>query len=240
MFGLGEEIGGDELGVGGIIGEDEDLAGAGEKIDGDIAEEEAFGGDDIGVAGAEHLLDAADGSGAECEGGDGLGAADAMDLGGAGGGGGEKEGGIDGSVLAARGGDDDLGTAGGLGQGDGHQGGGDQGCGAAGDVDADALEGVELFTDRGAVMISALPVLAEGTAGELGDIAMGIIDGGAEGGIGLIDGLLDFLRGNAKGGGGEACAVESFGEFDEGGIAFGSDGLDDGAGAFLDGGIEQA
>ncbi len=80
MFGLAEHVGGDPGGIGGVVGDDEDLTGAGEAVDIDQAEDLFFGELAPPVAGPDDFIDAFDSIGAEGEGGDGLGAADAVDV----------------------------------------------------------------------------------------------------------------------------------------------------------------
>ena len=171
VFGLGEEVGGDEVRASGVVGEDHDFAGAREEVDGDCAEELAFGFDDEFVARAHDFVDWADGFGAEGEGGDGVGSADAVDLGGSGELEGVEHGVVDAAVGAAWRADDDFGDAGGFGESDRHDDGGDEGCGAAGDVDADALEWLIGFADDRALFILHVPALAETAFGEGDDIA---------------------------------------------------------------------
>lgn len=161
VFGLSEEVGGNPVGSSRAVGEDEDFAGAGEEIDGDLADELAFGFDDPGVARAEDFADVWDGGGAVGEGGDGLCSADAVDFactaevecG--------EEGRVDFSVRSAGGGGDDLRNGCSLGEGAGHDGRGDKGGGAARDVDADAVEGVEAFADLCSLGVFHGPVFAE-------------------------------------------------------------------------------
>ena len=57
MFGLGEEIGGGEGGVGGVVADEHDFAGAREGVDADGAEDLPFCLGDVGVAGAEDFVD---------------------------------------------------------------------------------------------------------------------------------------------------------------------------------------
>ena len=80
MLGLGEQVGGDEGGIGGAVGEHDDLRGAGDHVDADDAEHAPLGRRHIGVAGADDLADRRDGRRAIGERGDRLRAADAVDL----------------------------------------------------------------------------------------------------------------------------------------------------------------
>lgn len=56
MFGLAEQIKGDEIGIIVAIGDDKDLRRAGDHVDADFAENAPFGGGDKGVAGAGDLV----------------------------------------------------------------------------------------------------------------------------------------------------------------------------------------
>ena len=80
VLGLRHEVDGDERGHGGLVGEDENLAGAGEHVDAHVAHDELLGRGHVGVAGADDLVDARDGVGAVRERGDRLRAADLVDL----------------------------------------------------------------------------------------------------------------------------------------------------------------
>ena len=53
VLGLPEQVGGDELGVGRLVGDHEDLGRAGEQVDADRPEQLALGLGDVGVAGAD-------------------------------------------------------------------------------------------------------------------------------------------------------------------------------------------
>ena len=80
VFGLSDEVRGDAARVAGLTGDD-DLGGAGGHVDAALGGDGELGGGDVEVAGADDLVDATDGLGAEGEGDDGLGAADAVELG---------------------------------------------------------------------------------------------------------------------------------------------------------------
>ncbi len=162
VFGLSEEVCGDPCGGGVGVGNDKDLARAREEIDGHFAKHLALGFYDVGVAGPHDFLDWSDGVCSKSESGDGLRSADLIHLGGAGEAEGKKEGVIDASGGVCGGGDDDLGNACGLCQGDGHDGRGDQGGGSSRHVDADTLEGVETLPHPGALCIAHFPILAKG------------------------------------------------------------------------------
>ena len=79
MLGLGDEVGGDSVRISSLAGDD-DLGGAGGHVDSALTRYEDFCGGDIEIAGADDLVDAGDGGGAEGERGDGLRSADAVEL----------------------------------------------------------------------------------------------------------------------------------------------------------------
>ena len=83
VLGLREQIGGDEGRIGGLIGDNQHLRGAGRHVDGGTAKihaDLAFGLGDPGVTGAEDFVDLADRIGAIGHGGDRLGATHGVDL----------------------------------------------------------------------------------------------------------------------------------------------------------------
>ena len=81
MLGLGDQVGGDELGLGRVVGQHDDLARAGDAVDGDLAEDVLLGQGDEQVARPDdhvHRRHALDAVGQRRH---RLGAADAVDLG---------------------------------------------------------------------------------------------------------------------------------------------------------------
>ena len=158
VFGLGEQVGCNEAGVGGVVGQHQGFTGPRQEVDRHVPEEEAFGRDDVGVAGTKNLVDRPDGLGAMHHRGDGLRAADPMDLGGTRDIGSEEQRWIDRAVLAARRAHHDLGTSRNLGQRDGHQCGRDQWGGAAWNIHADPLEGLEHLAHLGSMGVLGRPV----------------------------------------------------------------------------------
>ena len=108
VLGLAEQIGGADLAVDAVVGDDQRFGRAREQIDADAAEELALGFRHVGVAGPHDHVDGADGLGAQCHGGDRLHAAEHVDVVGAA----EVHGGDDGRVRPAlerrRAGDDAL------------------------------------------------------------------------------------------------------------------------------------
>ena len=81
VLGLRQQVGGDPVGIAGVVGDHQHLGGAGDHVDADFPEHEALGGGDIGIAGADDLGHRRDGGGAIGQSGHGLRAADAIDLG---------------------------------------------------------------------------------------------------------------------------------------------------------------
>mmetsp|Transcript_99631 Transcript_99631/g.319728 ORF Transcript_99631/g.319728 Transcript_99631/m.319728 type:complete len:412 (+) Transcript_99631:480-1715(+) len=77
---LAQKVGRGDLGVHGVVAEQERLRGAGQEIDADLAEDLLLRLGDEGVAGARDEVHAADGLGAVGHGGDGLGAAHEVDF----------------------------------------------------------------------------------------------------------------------------------------------------------------
>ncbi len=84
MLGLAQQVGGAHLGVGGLVGDDQDLGRAGEQIDADPAVKLALGLGDIGVAGPDQHVDRPERLGAERHRRDRLDAAEHINLVGAG------------------------------------------------------------------------------------------------------------------------------------------------------------
>ena len=84
MLGLAEQIGGNERGIGAVVGNDQDLGGARRQVDADQAEQLALGLGDIGVAGPGDHVDGAHADAAVGHGAERLHAADRVDLVGAG------------------------------------------------------------------------------------------------------------------------------------------------------------
>ena len=80
MFGLGQKVQRDPVGVVLGIGNHQDLGGAGDHVDAHLAEDAALGGGHVGVAGAGDLVDRGNGVGAIGQRRHGLRAADAIDL----------------------------------------------------------------------------------------------------------------------------------------------------------------
>ena len=123
VLGLGDEVGGDEAGVGAVVGDDGDLGRAGLGVDGDPLAQQPLGRRDVDVARPGDDVDRGALVGAVPEHGDGLRAAGRVHLGDAE----QRAGGQDRRVRQAavlglrRRGDRDLGDAGDLGRDDVHQ-----------------------------------------------------------------------------------------------------------------------
>ena len=81
MLGLRQQIGGDPVGIAGVVGDDQHFGGTGDHVDADLAEHQPLGGGDIGIAGADDLCHRRNRRGAIGERGHRLRAADAIDLG---------------------------------------------------------------------------------------------------------------------------------------------------------------
>ena len=81
MLGLRQQIGGDPVGIAGVVGDDEHFRGAGDHVDADLAEHLPLGRGDIGIAGADDFRDRRDRRRAIGERRHRLRAADAIDLG---------------------------------------------------------------------------------------------------------------------------------------------------------------
>ena len=231
---LGEEIGGDPVGIGGVVGKDEDFTGAGEKIEGDASEELAFGFDDPGAAGAEDFADGADGAGAEGEGGDGLGAADPVNLVDSAVGEGGEEGGVD-AAFGISGCDGcDAGDSCFAGESGGHDGRGDEGRGAAGNVKSHTGEGIEAFADDGTLAVAHEPGFTKAAAGEGGDVVAGGDKGFLRGGGESGECGGDFAGGDGEIAGAEFAASEFLMVIEEGFVAGFFDGFEDFADGFFD------
>ena len=139
MLGLAEQVGGDDHGIGRLVGDDEDLGRAGDEVDADLPEEPALRLDDVRVARPDEEVDRVDRLGAERERGQRLDAAEDVDLVGA-----REVHGGDGRVRHApverrRAGRDPL-DARDLRRDDAHVRGRDHRVAAAGHVGADALD----------------------------------------------------------------------------------------------------
>ena len=80
VLGLRQQVGGDPVGVAGLVGEDQHLGRAGDHVDADLAEHQALGRRHIGIAGPDDLGHRLDRLGAVGERGHRLRAADAIDL----------------------------------------------------------------------------------------------------------------------------------------------------------------
>ena len=80
VLGLGDEVRGEELRDGGIVGEDAYLGGAGGEVDLHLVPQHHLGTGDEDVAGADDLLDGLDALGTEGHRGDGLRPAGLVDL----------------------------------------------------------------------------------------------------------------------------------------------------------------
>jgi hypothetical protein len=80
MLGLAQQIGGAELGIDAVVGDDHGLGRAGEEIDPDPAIELALGLGDIGIAGAHQHVDGGHALRPQRHGAHGLDSAETIDL----------------------------------------------------------------------------------------------------------------------------------------------------------------
>ena len=145
VLGLREQVGRDDLRVGGRVGEDEAFRGAGGQVDADFAGQFQLGGRDPGAAGADDAVDRVDALVGQAEGqrGDRLGAAGDEERVDAEQRGRRRDDRVDPAVRTGWRGDDDPFDAGDLRRNDGHDERGGQRGGTAGDVAADAPIGVQ-------------------------------------------------------------------------------------------------
>ncbi|MGY3406296.1 hypothetical protein ACVWZV_002409 [Bradyrhizobium sp. GM5.1] len=81
VLSLGQQVGGNPVGIAGVIGDDEHLGGTRDHVDADLAEDQPLCRGDICIAGADDLGDGRDRRGAMGERGHRLRTADAIDLG---------------------------------------------------------------------------------------------------------------------------------------------------------------
>ncbi len=191
VFGLGEEVGGDVVGSGGVVGDHDHFAGAGERIDVDGAVGLLLGEGDEQVSGADDFVDGGDTVAAVGEGGDGLGAAHPVDL-------------VDAQFVTSReqvvvvgaerggwGDDGDFFDPRDLGGDDGHQQRGRIGRGAAGDADADAAEGDVTLGQPDAGTGIDRDVGVEDRGLESRDVIADAADGIEEGRVGAAMGVVE-------------------------------------------------
>ena len=229
MLGLGDEVGGDALGVAGFAGDD-DFGGSGGHVDAGFVGDGDLGGGDVEIAGADNLHDGFNGATVLCcpvgHGGHGLRAADAVELGDAG-----KVGGGHGFTHGFGAADDDALDARDLGGGGGHEQGGGQRVAAAGDVAAYRFERADDLADLHALLRAEAPGLGHLFFGKGADVGLGEAHGGLELFGGVVPGGLHLLAGDDEGLIG-AEAVEADGVFADAFVAaladLGEDFVDDG------------
>ena len=208
MLGLGKQVGSGESDIGGFVGDDHDLAGAGQRIDADGAEHLALGLTHVGVARPEDFIDGRHGERAEGSRADRLNAADAVDLVDAD----QVERGehaIGDFTLRIRGREHgDLGATGDLGQGGRHQNRGDQRHFATRHIEAHATDRVVNLTHIGAVFVFSHPVLGQTLLVKGDDVFVSGDQRLAIGGGQAFDGCCDLGRLNAEIAGAELGAIE--------------------------------
>ncbi len=152
-----------------------------------------LGGGDEEVAGADDLVDAGDGVGAEGEGGDGLGAAEAVELGDTG-----EVGGGEGFERGFGRADDDAWDAGDLRGRDGHEQGGGQRVAAAGHVAADGGERADDLAGLDAGAVLGAPAFGQLALGEGADVGLGDEHGGLESSGMVVPGESHLFAGDAE------------------------------------------
>lgn len=208
VFGLGQHVDGDVGGVGGVVGDDDHFAGAGERIDIDDAVDLFFGEGDEEVPGADDLVDGGEGVAAICHRGDGLGTAAAVDLTDPEFVAGRQHHRVVGAERGWRRDDGDFGDPRDLGGDDGHQHGRGVGGGATGDTDADAAEWQVTLGQRHAGLGGGRHVVVEDALLETLDPLADAADGGEEFRVGRGVGLGELFGGDAEGLGGEFGVIE--------------------------------
>ena len=158
VLGLAQQVGGDELDVGLVVGDHRDLAGSGQQVDADATEQLALGLGYVGIARADEHVDRRFALEPERHRGDGLDAAERVDRVGPAEVGGVEHRRVAGSAaLRRRGGQDPL-DARDLGHEHGHEGTRHQRAVAGGQVGANAADGHVAVADEQAGSEFALDV----------------------------------------------------------------------------------
>ena len=187
VFGLRYKVGGRPIRLGGLVGDNQDLAWSGQEIDGDLTEQGAFGGNYVIVARPEDFADRADGRCPASHGRNSLGAANSVNFCGAGKIKRIEEGRMDCAIRAARCADDDFRASCNLRQCDGHQSRRNERGAAAGNVKADSGKWIEFLSNECSMGISHLPVFSPGNSAEGSNVVGGVADGS-------FDGNRNFFR----------------------------------------------
>ncbi len=209
VLGLGEQVGGDEDGVGALVGQHRDLGGAGDHLDADDPVDLALGGHRVRASGSDDLVDGGHGAGAVGQRRHRLGAADAVDLVEAEEAGGGQQAGVGQAGGAGRGDDADLVDAGHLGGNGGHEQAGDERRLAARHADADAAQGGDAAAEDDAVGVLAEPGVDLLGLVEGADVGGGAADGGHEVRVGGVQGVPQGLPGDAEAARRQTHAVEA-------------------------------
>ena len=173
MLRLGKKIGGHPGRIRLGVGDHQHLAGTGEQVDSDPAEDLALGLDDIGVAGAEDLGHGTDRPGAVGQRGDRLRSADTVNLCGPAEIERREQGGGDASIRGGGRHGDDFGNPGGLCKTARHDGAGNKGSRPPGDVEADPGKRVETLSDESPLGVLHRPVFAEALFCKRGHVCNG-------------------------------------------------------------------
>ena len=238
VLGLGHEVDGHHGGVGGLIGHDAHLGGAGDHIDSHVAGDDLLRSRHERVARTCDLADRLDGLGAVGQRRHGLRAAYRVDLGDAGQAAGLEHHRVDAAVLGGRRDAHDALDAGDRGGQGVHEHRGRVQRAAAGHVDANAFKRGDLRTDQGAVLAHGEPALLDLTLVELANLLGGLLERLLGFGIDLRRGGLDGLGRHAEVLDGNA--VEALGQLAQGRIALFANLLDDVRCRLHGAGVERA
>ncbi len=207
VFGLGEQVGGQPIGIIVAVGDDEHFRGPRDHVDADSAEDLALGGGDEGIARAGDLRDGRDGLCTIGKGSDGLCAADAINLVDARNARGGENGRVDRTLLGGND-HDDTRHAGHLGRHRIHQNGARIARRAAGNVEADGVDRRPARAETHADIVLVDVVLRLLTGVVLFDALRGKFQRSDDLRINRVKGGVDFLERDAHGGGRQIEAVK--------------------------------
>ena len=190
---LTEHVGGHDSGVALSVGQDQNLTGARDHVDGHHAEDLLLGLGNVGVAGSHDLVHLGDTFGAVGQGGHRLGSAHFENVGDTGDLRRRQNGGVDFSIRAGGRDHDDLLTARDF-RGDGvHQHRGGVGGGAAGDIQAHPLDGGDALAQDHAAAGGQHQTLSDLGGVEFPDVGGGFLKDLQKFRLHLIHCLLDLL-----------------------------------------------
>ncbi len=209
MLGLCDQVGGHEVGAAGTVGNNDHLAGAGDRIDVDVAVDGFFGQRHEQVSRADDLVHRPDALDAVGQGRDGLCPADAINLADAQLVAGGQQVDVVGAERCGGRHHGQLAHASRLGRNGRHQHGRGIGRRAAGHADADPIERKVALLQVAAVRAGDFHVLGNQGALKLEDVVANAADRGQEGGIGLPVRGFEFGRRDAQGLGGDLRLVDA-------------------------------